>query len=857
MTSGFWELWQASLRLRPLLWLTPCIVGGSILGLRYAAAWDTVASSPLLPFSFALFFLVCAALILSWQYRIYWPPLSRLAFGIGCICLMCLHAAWQSSPSPNDIAWLTTKDTTRTQPLRAPQVILRGYVADHPQRGDFSTQFPLECRSYHLQNQQELATRSFVWITVPPDTPLEVGDAVQVQGELQPLAHATNPGQREEHWRFVLKRCWSRLVVKEPAHFKPQGTPPHYAFKRLIAKWRLALLQHYERAFDQRGNPYPHANAQLLTAMVFGEGGLSHPLPSLVREQFRIAGLSHVLVASGSQIACGVALLLGLGKLLGLRGKWLLALVVPLLFLYAALAGGAPSILRATVAGVLVTIAVLAGRETDPLSLWCATLLALVVIDPAQLMSLSLQLSFAAAWGLIALTPLLKKIFASCFGQNLVAEFTAFSLAAQLGVLPILLYHFGQFSLAGLGANLLGIPLAGMLVATGIGGLFLPLAWVNEWLTRGLTGVATFFSGLPGTQIEQSPLPLQWVIVYYAVVVGTISLAGITLSNAMQQSHQQTGSGAPRSLRNDWLVPLLMELDHWRQRIRLPRLPTAALLAALALFLLAGIGFYQTRPQPFRLTMLDVGQGESLVALSPEQKVILVDGGGDVSGWRTDVGRSVIVPYLQTNGIKKIDILVLTHTDADHCNGLQSVLREVPVDLVIDGTSNPDPAAVEYYALRKELARRKIPVMQASAGYRRNLGTTELEVLAPFPPTLPGDNNNSVVLRLTYGQTSFLLTGDIEELAEERLTRRGVNLQSTILKAAHHGSSTSTTPAILNAVRPQAALISCGRYNQFGHPSGEVLRRLDAAGIPTLRTDLDGAIEVFSDGKQCWIETTR
>lgn len=857
MTSGLWKQWQTSLRLRPLLWLTPCLVGGSILGLRYAAAWDNVALSVLQAFCLALFLFACAALTFSLYYKPTWPLLSRVALGICCICLMCSYTAWLASPPPNDISRLAMQNNGRTQPLQAPHVTLRGYIADHPQRGEFSIQFPLDCHSYDLQHQQNLASRSFIWITAPPDTLVEVGDAVEVQGELQPLNRATNPGQREEHWYFVLKRCWSRLVVKEPAQFKAQNTLPRYAFKRKIAKWRLALLKHYENAFRQRGGPYPHANAQLLTAMVFGEGGLSHPLPSLIREEFRLAGLSHVLVASGSQIAFGVALLLGLGKLLGLRGKWLLALVIPLLFLYAALAGGAPSILRATVAGVLVTIAVLTGRETDPLSLWCAALLALVVIDPVQLMSLSLQLSFAAAWGLIALTPPLKRILVSCFGQNTIAAFTAFSLAAQLGVLPILLYHFGQFSLAGIGANLLGIPLAGVLVTTGIGGLVFPLAWLNGWLIQNLTGTATFFSKLHGTQMEHSPLQLQWVIVYYAIVVGFISLAGIQLNNAMQQAPPQAGSSSRRSWRDDWLMPLFMEFNHWRQRVRVPNLPMAALLLCIATLLLASVVFYQNRPQPFRLTMLDVGQGESLVAQSPEQKVILVDGGGDVSGWRTDVGRSVIVPYLQTNGIKKIDILVLTHTDADHCNGLQSVLREVPVDLVIDGTSNPDPAAVEYYALRKELARRKIPVMQASAGYRRNLGTTELEVLAPFPPTLPGDNNNSVVLRLTYGQTSFLLTGDIEELAEERLTRRGVNLQSTILKAAHHGSSTSTTPAILNAVRPQAALISCGRYNQFGHPSGEVLRRLDAAGIPTLRTDLDGAIDVFSDGKQCWIETSR
>lgn len=857
MTPEFFELWRTSLRLRPLLWLTPCIVGGSILGLQLAAAWETATLPHRWLFSLVLLLLAGATLIISAQWRAHIPLISRLAFGAACAGLMCLYAAWRTLPPQHDLSRLTTQNISRSQPLRAPKVTLRGYVADHPQRGEFSTQFPLECRSYDLKDQRGLPTRSFVWITVPPDTPLEVGDAVQVQGELRPLARATNLGQREEHWRFVLKRCWSRLLVKEPALLTPLDSPPRYNFKRLIASWRLTILQHYEHAFLRRGNPYPHANAQLLTAMVFGEGGLSHPLPSLVREEFRVAGLSHVLVASGSQIALCCALLLGIGKVLGLRGRWLLALVIPLLFLYATIAGGAPSILRAAVAGVLVTIAVLAGRDSDPLSLWLAALLTLVVIDPAQLMSLSLQLSFAAAWGLIALTPLLKKPIYSCFGQNFITELVSFSLAAQIGILPILLYHFGKISLAGLGANLLGVPLAGVLVATGIAGLLLPLAWLNEWLTRSIAQTAAFFAALPGAQVENSPLQLGWAVVYYAILLAIISFSGIKAHNAMQKSRQKTSSVPPPSLRDNWLVPLAIEFGHWRRRIPWPHWPVTALLVVLSGLILAGFGHYQARPQPFRLAMLDVGQGESMVAVSPEQHVVLIDGGGDVSGWRADVGRSVIVPYLQARGIRKIDLLVLTHSDADHCNGLQSVLNEVPIGLVIDGTLQHNPAAVEYNALKKEILRRRIPIITARAGLRRNLGTMKLEVLAPSSPALAGDNNNSVVLRLDYGRTSLLLTGDMEREAEERLLARGANLRCTILKTAHHGSRTSTSQPFLNAAQPQAALISCGRYNQFGHPATDVLHRLDATGIPVYRTDLDGAIEIFSNGRQCWVDTAR
>ncbi|MBV9469828.1 MAG: hypothetical protein JOZ57_11350, partial [Abitibacteriaceae bacterium] len=217
---------------------------------------------------------------------------------------------------------------------------------------------------------------------------------------------------------------------------------------------------------------------------------------------------------------------------------------------------------------------------------------------------------------------------------------------------------------------------------------------------------------------------------------------------------------------------------------------------------------------------------------------------------------------------------------ADHCNALASVLSEVPVSLALDGGSAAGATAprlaanaisttnsrahhsegqgVEYEKLKMQLREHGVPIYAARAGQRLNLGDgVTLTVLAPLEPFFPSDNNNGAVLRLDYGTTSILLTADIEHEAEERLVRRGTPLRCTILKVAHHGSKTSTSLPLLNAVQPQAAILSCGRYNGFGHPSSQTLTRLAQRHVPVYRTDADGAIEVFSDGHACWIQTFR
>ncbi len=838
------DAWRNSLRLRPFLWIAPCVVAGGATGLQLAQLLEQSTPGTRGAALNGLWGAAIGFVLLSFMWRGRRSILSRIACGAFCFLAMSAHAASRVLPPSGDVSLLASQNISRLAPLRAPVTKLRGFVAGHPQRGEFSTQFPLQCIERD-DNQKRISTYGRVWISAPPDARVEVGDAIQVQGDLRLLPRATNLGQREERWRVVLENCWSSLRVKENSSIKHLRAAPQFLFERRVKNWRSAILTHYQNAFAERGAPYPRANAQLLTAMTFGEGGLSTPLPRQVRDEFRLAGLSHVLVASGTQIAFCAALLLGLGKILGLRGVWLLAIVAPPLLIYAAVAGGAPSVARALIVGILVTIAILNGRETDALSLWSLALVFLAVLDPAQLLSLSLQLSFAAAWGLIALAPLIQEKLFRVFRANAVLDLMCFSLAAQLGVLPVLLYHFGRFSVAGFGANLLGVPLAGVLVATGIAGLALPLAPLNEFLTLGVLGVAQFFARLPGAQIQTPPLRLLWTVACYSVLMAALILG-------------QSPSGTAQ--KGSFLSALRFEISFWlaRRRAHLPRPQSILVAAVFFTFLWSAFNYFETRtPQRLRIAMLDVGQGESIAVISPQGRTVLIDGGGEAGNKRADVGQSVIVPYLQARGVKKIDVLVITHADSDHCNGLLSVLREIPVGLVIDGARSDAVDEVEYLGLTREIKRRKIPRVPARGGQKINLGAATMQVLAPLPPLFEGDNNNAAVLRLDDEKISALFTGDIEKEAEERLVRRGANVRCTILKAAHHGSQTSTTPLFLKAARPKFALVSAGRYNRFRHPAPGVLQRLLKGNISVFRTDLDGAIEIQSDGEKCWIETAQ
>lgn len=266
-----------------------------------------------------------------------------------------------------------------------------------------------------------------------------------------------------------------------------------------------------------------------------------------------------------------------------------------------------------------------------------------------------------------------------------------------------------------------------------------------------------------------------------------------------------------------------------------------------------------------RVTAIDVGQGDSTLIVTPSGRTILVDGGGtsdEAQAADTDIGERVVVPFLRYGGIGRIDVLVLTHPHGDHVGGLSAVVRALDIGIALDGTTLPYPSPA-YQQFCQELTRRGVPRHRAVRGMTLDMGDgVSLQALNPPANALYGSaavygtnadnatiNNYSVGLRLVYGQTRFILTGDAQTDAEAQMCLAPDDLHADVLKCGHHGSRNASSDDWLARVRPRQAVISCGRHNRFGHPHPETLARLAAHNVQVFRTDHHGAVTFVSDGR--------
>jgi beta-lactamase superfamily II metal-dependent hydrolase len=278
--------------------------------------------------------------------------------------------------------------------------------------------------------------------------------------------------------------------------------------------------------------------------------------------------------------------------------------------------------------------------------------------------------------------------------------------------------------------------------------------------------------------------------------------------------------------------------------------------------LIAGTAFGLRDPDQgkLRVTVIDVGQGDSILIETPSHRTVLIDGGGADDESAADphnIGEKVVVPYLHYRGIDRLDLVLLTHPHGDHVGGLSAVLREEQVGQVLDGTRLPYPTPA-YEAFLQIVRDRHIPYRHAVRGMRIDLGDGVIaDILnppasgAPYG-TAPNNstmNNYSIVIRLTYHNIRFLLDGDAETEAEHAMLAAGDDVHADVLKCGHHGAGNATSDDWLDRVRPRYAAISCGRHNIYGHPHPETLARLEARGVQVFRTDRDGAIVFVSDGK--------
>jgi len=598
------------------------------------------------------------------------------------------------------------------------------------------------------------------------------------------------------------------------------------------------LLSIKARAQRTINHLLPEPQASLLSGILLGN---DLGLPQDLKEDFRTTGTSHIIAISGFNIAIIAGILLrGSRYFVAYRTSAWIALFG--IALYTILVGAEASVVRAAIMGALFIVAVqFLGRPTFiPAALFTAAL-GMTLVNPHALWDVGFQLSFMAVLGLMfyigpwsrrlenRLQPRLDLDNARRT-TRMISDVFLTTMAATLMTLPVILYHFGTLSLISPIVNLLILPAQpGIMIWGGLAtilGMILPVlgqlpAWV-AWLFLTYTiNLVRFFADLPLTTVPIS-IPLSALIAIYILIFGFTWLSSLDKDGRLKV------------------------LGH-TQKSRIKR--TALVVGAVSALLV----FFWAWNQPddkLHVSFLDVGQGDAIFIQTPGGRQILVDGGKYSSLLLDQLGREM--PFWD----KEIDILLATHPDEDHISGLAGLFDRYQVEqFITNGEEEEESPAYEAMLQSAEVA--QVPIHRALAGETVDMGDgVRLEILHPGPALSKEQrNDNSVSIRLVYGDFSLLLTGDAEGSAERTMMESGRPLQSLVYKAGHHGSRSSSNRSFLRAVQPQIIIISVGEENRYDHPHPEMLERAEEIGATVLRTDELGTIELISDGHNTWWET--
>ncbi len=591
--------------------------------------------------------------------------------------------------------------------------------------------------------------------------------------------------------------CKSVLLLEVRAHGRT------WFLRRLAGRAREAG----RAAIVRRMAPGPERG--LVLAMTLGDRSL---IDDATGEAFRASGTYHVLALSGAQVALVAGLIVVALRWL-LAPPWAQAIVTSAAIAsYAMLVGGDVPVVRA----VLMATAVLLGRalerDADAVNLLGLTALALLAHRPSCVSDVGFQLSFAATLGiLLLLGPLSRGLPRLPLRAELAL---GASLAAQLALSPILAASFHRLAPAALLLNIAAVPLSTAVL---------------------FSGLALIAASLLGSSVSRAAAGLAWLAARGLRISGDLGPLAPWLDLRV---------GTPSCGLLALYACGVVLLGRGR------RASALLLLAAFHALLIVG----PLRPLAdgrLHLTMIDVGQGDSLLLRSPSGRALLVDTGGSRES-RFDPGERVVAPELWSRRVRRLDALLLSHLHPDHAGGAPFLLRAFRVAEVWEG---PAPLAhPSFRLLQPVLARSGATRRTLAAGMALEWDGVRLSVLGPARPRqAPREprNEDSVVVDAAFGEVHLLLTGDVGGAAERSLAVG----RAQVLKVAHHGSARSSSAPFLASVRPRVALVSVGAHNPFGVPRPEVLARCLAVGALVLRTDRDGTIEVATDGTRLWVRT--
>ena len=573
-------------------------------------------------------------------------------------------------------------------------------------------------------------------------------------------------------------------------------------------------------------NNYTQEESGFLKAILLG---YTNSLDEEIKNNFRNASISHILAMSGMHISY---IILGLETILKKVIKNIkirnIVIIVFLIF-FSIFVGGSNSIFRACIMSIIVCFGKIILRKDSFITSFKVALCILLIINPYNIFSSSMWLSFGGSLGIVLYSKFIEKITLKKIQKKIKNEVIikskvrklnkkaisviSVSIGAQVVLFPIIIYIFNTFSLNFLISNLFISELVGPIIILGYASFLIPfISIIEKILIKIILFFAKIIGGFQLNQILISTPKLYKIIIYY-IILGTIT---IIFNN-----------------RKIWITRKIKKLG----------IPKTVFITILMISFLFGNISLPFRSN-FEIHFLDVGQGDSCLIRTTSNKVILIDGGKGING-EYDYGKNVVGPYLLDHGITKIDYVIVSHYDSDHCGGLFYILENFKVNNIIIGKQYSEYVnLMSFLNIQKA---KKINLIVVESGSNLNFDKyTNAKVFFPNTKKKIYENeinNNSLVFKLYYKNISMLFTGDIEEKAERVLIDLyGENLKSDILKVGHHGSKTSSTREFINFVRPKIALIGVGKNNNFGHPDEDVVCLLESTGSKVYRTDNMGEI---------------
>lgn len=667
-------------------------------------------------------------------------------------------------------------------------------------------------------------------LTLPAGaTEPRVGERWRFHASLRPVRSFANPRGFDSAGSLARRGIWTSGHVGRSGAVRLAPAPP---------SWNAAIGEARRRIGQAIEESLPLDHAALLRSLVIGDQTRIRPE---LRRAVTDAGLAHLLSVSGLHVAIVWGLSFGAANWLLSRSEWLLlhasvralaaAAGVPAALGYATLAGREVPALRSVTMTALLAFAWCAGRETDPLRLLVLAAGAVALARPGSPLDVSFQLSFVSVLALVLVgrwwnarrqargADAVPRSRRERVGDHVVLGVVV-SAAALAGTAPLVALHFERLGWIGVLTNPVLVPLAGT-PATVLGLAGAVMMPAHEPIARTLFALAWW--------------PLE------ALRIGSRVAAAMPWASA----------SVPK--------PTILEVALAYAALALPWLPAGRrrLVASVVAALLALDGAAWTYERALRgdlrARILDVGQGDAAVLELPRGRVVVIDGGG-FGRSRFDVGERVVLPYLRSRKIGRIDALVATHGDWDHQGGLHALARALPVRQLWVPDSAAERARLD--GLERAVTAHGGIVRPVSAGdLLLEDGTLRIDCLHPSTRASGSSNDASLVLRVRFGSTAMLFTGDIEGAGESAITRRFAPQQIDVLKVPHHGSRTSSGASLLGWANPRIAIVSAGAGNAYGFPDAGVIARYAEHGTRALRTDVDGSVWVESDGRRVAVRT--